>query len=592
MRRHGGKLQAILISAALLSALAGLRTDAQPKLSPADWPEDEREKYEELQTKGWGAWHGESRDAMIVSTGGPLAIHAGVRTLEQGGTAADAAIATALAQIALSAGSVNCYAGIFNMLYYDASSREVHGLYGGFNTVLAEDDPMTIPKRGTPSGRSTLVPGFMAAAEAAHKRFGRLPWAALFEPAIYLAEEGFVVGEGLAGSIQSRKNVLMRLEETKAVFTKPDGTLYAAGDTFRQPELAKTLKAVARDGARYMYTGEWAERFVEAVRAEGGKIAMRDLERYRVKWEDAVSVRYHDHDVFAIGPPEGGGTQTLEALNIIEASDFKPRGHYTKSAEAMYWFMQICRFGHVPGKARPFDDPKNPEDPFNPSNRLREEAGEENWARIQEKGWEVEFKKSFEPVGHSDTMIVVDNDGNIAVLVHSINALVWGSTGIFVDGVSVPDAACHQQDRVALVGPGNRVPLPTNPLIVFRDRKPVLATSCIGSSLPEWGLQNLTNILDFGLTPKETVQVPKFGGPWRFSEPDEEDEYHKCCVIPGYFPDELLDGVRELGQEIKILEPGERVFCTSAWVGIQFDQETGKLRGARSHGISGLVEGF
>ena len=141
------RVSAILIVAILVALVHGL-AGAQPELSPAEWPAAERERYEQLQQRGGGAWFADSETAMIVSSSNPLATHAGLETIRQGGSAADAAIATALAQIALMGGSWNSYAGIFNMVYYDAETKKVYALNAGFNTVLAEDDPLTIPALG------------------------------------------------------------------------------------------------------------------------------------------------------------------------------------------------------------------------------------------------------------------------------------------------------------------------------------------------------------------------------------------------------------------------------------------------------------
>src|SRR5262245_22988150 len=109
-------------------------------------------------------------------------------------------------QIALTAGSLSGYASILTMVYYDAASKKVYSLNAGYNTVLEEKEPLTIPGIGTPSGRTVLVPGFFAGVQAAHDRFGKLPFASLFDPAIYLAEKGFVV-DPVLGWINMRKDV-------------------------------------------------------------------------------------------------------------------------------------------------------------------------------------------------------------------------------------------------------------------------------------------------------------------------------------------------------------------------------------------------
>jgi gamma-glutamyltranspeptidase / glutathione hydrolase len=105
------------------------------------------------------------------------------------------------------------------------------------------------------SGRTALVPGFMAGVQALHGRFGRSPFATLFGPAVWVADHGVAVSPSLANQISTQQEVLTRLRETKRIFTKADGKLYWYRDLFRQPELARTLAHVATEGSRYMYPG-------------------------------------------------------------------------------------------------------------------------------------------------------------------------------------------------------------------------------------------------------------------------------------------------------------------------------------------------
>src|SRR5437879_346252 len=169
-----------------------------------------------------------------------------------------------------------------------------------------------------------------------------MAFASLFEPAIFIAEEGFEATR-LANWIQFRKDVLGRLPETRAVFTKENGEFYQWGDLFRQPALAKTLRAVADHGARYMYAGPWAEAFVDTVRAEGGRITLKDLNHYTARWSDPVCTTYRSHRVYGAL----GRLQMLEALNILDVANLRQYGHYTESPEALYWLIQVTRIGQL-----------------------------------------------------------------------------------------------------------------------------------------------------------------------------------------------------------------------------------------------------
>src|SRR5262245_19862600 len=178
-----------LVSLALLSGLtpgntAGQsRQSAAVKLSPEAWPPGELEKYWRLQRDFQRPRPAvESDKGMVAVTSDALSARIGLEALQQGGSAADAALATSLAQIALHAGAVTSYAGILTMVYYDAADKKVYSLNAGYNSVLEEKEPLTIPGTGKPSGRTALTPGVFAGVQAAHDRFGKLPFASLFDP--------------------------------------------------------------------------------------------------------------------------------------------------------------------------------------------------------------------------------------------------------------------------------------------------------------------------------------------------------------------------------------------------------------------------
>ena len=172
---------------------------------------------------------------MVVTTSGTGAAAAGVEALKKGGTAMDAAMTAAMLQPCRAAGSYVSYAGIINVVYFDAASGKVFNLNGSFNTVLGETEPLTIPGidpaalasgglnafTSAPSGRTALVPGFLAGVEAAHRRFGKRPFADIVAPAIRCADQGMVLTPELAGMMKSREAVLRRRPETRAIFTSP-----------------------------------------------------------------------------------------------------------------------------------------------------------------------------------------------------------------------------------------------------------------------------------------------------------------------------------------------------------------------------------
>ena len=448
----------------LLGLLANLAWADNIDLSPRSWPAGELERYENL----FGAEKplAESGTGIIVSTTAAPAARAGLEALNRGGSAVDAVLTHALAEITLVASCCVSHAGFMDLMVFEAATGEVHHLNGGWNTVLGEDDPLSIPGDGVPSGRGSLVPGFMAGVEAAHQRFGTLPFAALFGPAIYFAEEGFDIQPMLEGMIGARKDVLSRRPDTHAVFTKDDGTWYATGDHFTQPELAHTLRQVAEQGARYMYTGPWAHKLVEAVQSEGGKMTLEDLERYEPTWHAALASTFRGYDVHATAQPNLGGVNMIEALNLVERADLGRLGHYTDSPEALFRLTRIARVMDIMGTSLTHHvtpaaliERHAPGIATAPAERTSKAAARRLWQAMQTDGWDdlnvaaYEWQPDPASGNHSDAVVAVDAEGNAAALLHTINTALWGTTGIFVDGVAIADSAKYQQTKIRAGGP-------------------------------------------------------------------------------------------------------------------------------------------
>jgi len=574
------------------------RESAGGKMSPDAWPPGELEKYLRLQ-RDFGRPHPsvESAKGMVAVTHDAFSARIGLEALRQGGSAADAALATSLAQIALDAGAVTSYAGILTMVYYDVSSKKVYSLNAGYNTALEEKDPLSIPGSGKPSGRTALVPGFFAGVRATHDRFGKLPFASLFDPAIYLAEKGFIVDPALSFWINTRKDVLTRLPETKRVFTKQDGEFYKAGELFKQPQLAETLRKIAAQGTDYIYQGEWAKKFVAAVQSEGGKMTLADLKAYRPIWSEPLQTNYHGYQVYSLGHPSVGGVNTIEAFNLLEAADLKQYGHYTTSPEALYEFIRICRAGYFLS-GWPLHTIKMylPDLDLAPESRVKKESARILWKKMHEPAWE-KMLSVFAPKGkadnHSAGVVAVDRKGNMAAVLHTINTVLWGTTGIFVDGISIPDSATFQQFQIAGMKPGDRLPDTTNPVIVLKNDKPYLASSCTGSALHQTTMSNLVNVLDFGMDLKKSIDTPNFMGPYFGSllGGGQVPQIYMEVLAEGEFDENLVKAVVNKGQAIKLL-PKNQTGGSGYWVAIQIDPKTGKRVGVAPPLSNGEVTGY
>lgn len=561
--------------------LWGQEESDEPKksvnLSPAAWPQGELKQYSELDAKFGGQNQLVVSDSGVVTgTTSSSAIRSGLEALNQGGTAVDAALTTSLTQVSLAQGSWVSYAGIITMVYYDADSGQVYCMNGGYNTVLGEDSAGTIPT--TKSGRTALVPGYMAGVESAHRRFGQLPFKDLFAPAIYYAENGFVLHPVHESIINSRKETLSRFPATKKLFMNSEtDEFYKAGELFRQPELARTLKAVSEQGSDYMYNGAWAKKFVAAVRADGGKMTDEDMRRYRVLWTSPLRLEYNDHEIFAPGLPAQGGVHLAETLNLMNLAGLKDKGHYSKSPETFFWMSQfntVNILSYLPPATQKavFGRPT----PL--KYRKTDEFAEKLWAKMKDGRFSLTQTPEGTGDNHSDAVVAIDRHGNVAAIVHTINTSAWGQTGIFVEGVSIPDSASFQQAQIAQLKPGSRLPDPTLPLIVMSDHKPVAALASIGSGLHAKTVTSLINVIDFNQDIKTAIDAPSMHFP-KFSATGAATQQ----VFAGDFSVELIDEVKKMGLRIEVIPNNIGSRSPRGYVvGASIDQKTGQRQAVSS----------
>jgi gamma-glutamyltranspeptidase/glutathione hydrolase len=480
-------------------------------LSPSKWPKAEREKVEKLESQVVSPVEKEyvkGNGGLVSATVSPIAAYAGVQALAHGGTAADAAATTALTQVATQLGSVVSYAGVLTMVYYDAKSNKVYSMDAGFNSYLNETDPKSIPVAdlgpvlrkfppgptdGGVKGRETLVPGFMAGVEAMHSRFGRLPFRELFEPAVWYAENGIRISPALEYYFTFRAKALARTPEGRRFSRQEGRKTPRSGDLFVQDELAKTLKAVGEIGSRYMYTGQWGQDFVKIVQREGGRVTDEDMKRYKPIWSEPYKQTVFGRSVYVNGPPHLGVYALFVGLNLAEALKLDQKGPYWKdpaSFEAMARISQVAASAPaLEASTISFLRGKGVDTTADAQLRKRYASA------VAPLLGKISGPRSDAGPKHSNAVVVIDKEGNIAAVTHTINAVIWGDTGIVVDGVPLPDSAGFQQSTLAGLKPGDRVPHQIIDTIVFEGDKPVLATGSIGASLIPESIRVLLGIL-------------------------------------------------------------------------------------------------
>ena len=291
------------------------------------------------------------RQAMVTSLE-PLASMAGMRVLQKGGNAFDAAVAAAVALTVLDPRMSSVGGNGFATIYV-AKTHEVRALnfYGSAPQHATVD--VYRGKDYSHGFLSVPVPSCLKGYEALHRAYGRLPWAQVLDPAIQLAENGFVLTQPLADFIQVYQHEFANFPSTARVFL-PDGRAPKAGDIFRQPDLARTLKGVAEHGTDYFYRDDAAKGIAKFFHENGGVLTADDLANYRAKWLRPISTTYRGYTVYT-QPPSSSAVAVLEQLNMLEGFDLKALGH--NSPEYLHLLGEVMRLA-VADRNRYVGDPE------------------------------------------------------------------------------------------------------------------------------------------------------------------------------------------------------------------------------------------
>jgi gamma-glutamyltranspeptidase / glutathione hydrolase len=271
----------------------------------------------------------------VVSAADPRAAEAGRQILAKGGSAADAAMAVMLALTVVEPQSSGVGGGSF-LVYHDAKSglatydgrEEAPSAATPTWFLDAEGKPPASFDAARAGGRSVGVPGNLASMALAHKRHGKLPWAALFEPAIRLARDGFTVTPRFHGVLESFAGFLASSPQGRALYYQADGSPKPLGTTIRNPELAKFFEEIAAKGADHYYRGAPGERLVAAVRSSPrnpSKMTVADLAAYEARPRDPVCGSYRVYRICGMGPPSSGGPAVYAILKQLERFDLPAR---------------------------------------------------------------------------------------------------------------------------------------------------------------------------------------------------------------------------------------------------------------------------
>ena len=487
----------------------------------------------------------------------PLASKVGVEILKQGGNAIDAAIATqlALAVVYPNAGNIGgggfMVARLKNGKLLALDYREMAPLHASRDMYL-DDKGEAITDKSINGHLASGIPGTIAGLFASAK-YGRLSFRQLIQPAIDVAEKGFVITKNEAASFNGLQQDLEKYNTVMPVFVK-QGT-WKEGDTLIQTDLANTLKRIRDKGKKGFYEGETARLVIEEMKRGGGIITPGDLKSYKAKFRDAHVFDYKGYKIVGMPMPSSGGVLVHQMLKMIENKNIAAMGFETPASVQLMTeverrafadrgeYMGDPDFYHVPVKTLVSDE-------------YLEQRMKDFVAGIAGSSKEIRAgvipQKESEETTH---LSVIDKEGNAVAVTTTLNnsygsKTVVAGAGFFMndemDDFSVKPGVPNMYGAIGgdanAIIPGKRMLSSMTPTIVLKEEKPFLVIGTPGgTTIPTSVFQTLVNILEFGMSTEDAVYKPKFHHQWL---PDVLD-------VEKGFPGSVREALKKMGYTIK-----------------------------------------
>jgi gamma-glutamyltranspeptidase/glutathione hydrolase len=444
----------------------------------------------------------------------------------------------------------------------------------------------------------------------AEQKYGKLPLKRVIAPAIKLAREGYALTWDEARDMRSDA-YLGKFPESRRVFQR-HGDYYKPGETFAQPDLARTLERIA-DNPDDFYHGALAKELASAMQKGGGLITVDDLAQYEVKEREPVRGSYRGYEIISAPPPSSGGTVLLESLNILEGYDLAKLGN--RSVQSIHFTVEAFRRAFF-DRAEFLGDPDFSKIPVaqlidkkygaawresiqparaTPSKELKRPA---IFSQLEQYAATHPQPKAWHESPHTTHYSVVDADGNAVAVTTTIND--WFGSRVTAEGLGfllndemddfsakpgVPNADGLIQGAANAIGPGKRPLSSMTPTIVVHNSKPVLVLGSPGSSKIITTVANvLMGVVDYGMNIQEAVNAPRFHNQWL---PD-------VVNVERWFSPDTVNLLKQMGYNVQIgLQDGANV--SSYWSDaecIAIDEKTGERLGASDGRNEGKAVGY
>jgi gamma-glutamyltranspeptidase/glutathione hydrolase len=541
-------------------------------------------------------WSPAVTDSAMIVTSKAEATQVGLDILRRGGNAVDAAIAVHFALAVALPWAGNIGGGGFMVVR--GTDGAVHTYDYRERAPLAATEDMYLDAQGNPvdglswyGWKAVGTPGSVAGMALVHERHGTLPWKDLIEPAIRLAEEGFVVDYYVADLLRGDAEDIQRFPAAAAILF-PGGRPPAIGETLRQPALARTLRLIAEGGAEVFYEGEIADSIANAMATNGGLVTKEDLAAYEAKERPPVTFDYRGYTIHSMGPPSSGGLTMMWILEQLETFDLSKYPYH--SSASVHRIVEAMRRAYGERNML-LGDPDFTEIP---SEAWQEGYGTALAASIDtlratpSARIRPELYATVAPTESSETthFSIVAPDGSAVASTTTINGF-FGSymnvAGIFLNNEmddstikpGVANAYGLVQGPANAIEPGKRPLSAMTPTIVEKDGRVVYVLGTPGgSTIISTVTQILIDAIDYGMT---------------MAEADDAKRIHhqhlpdRIYVEPYGLSQDTIDRLTAMGHEVRF-----RSGYSGRAESIEVDSENGLLYGRSDLRGGGLADGF
>jgi len=470
----------------------------------------------------------------MVAAQEKIAAETGAQILRQGGNAVDAAVATGFALAVTHPTAGNLGGGGF-MVIALADKKTLTSIDYRETAPAAASRTMFLNEKGDVdtnkarySRASSGVPGTVAGLLYALDHYGTMPRESILAPAIRLAEEGFKVPRGLAFALAQSTARFGKDASSVAYFEHPDGQPYREGEILKQPDLAKTLRAIRDNGTQGFYRGDVANLIAAEMQKGDGLITLDDLKSYKAIERAPVRGSYRGYDIISMPPPSSGGTHVIQLLNILEGYDLKKLGSNT--ADTIHRLVEAMRRVYA-DRSKYMGDPDFVHVPVEALVSKVYAAKLREGIDLTHASKSADISPGLPPLNEgvqTTHFSIIDKQGNAVSNTYTLN-LAFGS-GFSVDGAGfllnnemddfsakpgAPNAFGLVGDEANSIAPGKRPLSSMAPTIVLKDGVPFLATgSPGGSTIITVVLQELLNVLTFDLNIAEATAEPRIHHQW------------------------------------------------------------------------------